>query len=53
MEGVTVSDLLLHELERFMARPSKRAVLDRLASREAVHTQETSAEAIAHGRAER
>ncbi|MCK0112792.1 hypothetical protein MWU75_11640 [Ornithinimicrobium sp. F0845] len=49
----TVSDLLLHELERFMSRPSKKEVLDRIAAREPALTSETSAEAIARGRDER
>lgn len=53
MEGTTVSDLLLHELERFMSRPTKREVLDRIAGREPVHTTETSAEAVERERAER
>lgn len=46
MEGTTVSDLLLHELERFMARPTKNEVLDRISRRDPVHTEESSAEAI-------
>lgn len=53
MEGTTVSDLLLHELERFMSRPSKREFLDRIAGRTPVVTTETSAQAIERGRAER
>lgn len=53
MEGTSVSDLLLHELERLMSRPSKQEVLDRIASREPVHTVETSAEALARERARR
>jgi len=46
LEGSTVSDLLLRELERFMERPSKKEVLARIASREPVDPTESSAEAV-------
>ncbi|MCE0488286.1 FitA-like ribbon-helix-helix domain-containing protein [Ornithinimicrobium sediminis] len=53
MEGTTVSDLLLRELERFMSRPTKDEVLARLASRQPVSTTESSAEAVRAGRQDR
>lgn len=53
LEGSTVSDLLLRELERFMERPSKQEVLARIARRTAVSPSESSAEAVRAGRAER
>lgn len=53
MEGTTVSDLLLHELERFMSRPTKHELLARLASRRSVSTTESSAEAVSAGRQDR
>ncbi|WP_151526986.1 FitA-like ribbon-helix-helix domain-containing protein [Serinicoccus kebangsaanensis] len=53
LEGVSVSDLLLREAERLMARPTQDDVLARLASRELVLTAETSAEALRSARDER
>lgn len=50
LEGTTVSDLLLHELERYMSRPTKREFLARLSTREPITTSESSAEAVASGR---
>lgn len=53
LEGVTVSDMLLVEVERLLARPSKREVLARLASRSRVETDESAAEALAAARDQR
>lgn len=53
MEGTTVSDLLLRELERFMSRPTKDEVLARLAGRQPVSTTESTAEAVTQGRQDR
>ena len=50
LEGSTVSDLLLRELERFMERPSKKEVLARIASRAPADPAETPADAVRAGR---
>lgn len=50
LEGTTVSDLLLAELVRFMGRPPKAEVLARIAGRDAVSPEESSADALRAGR---
>lgn len=52
-EGSTVSDLLLRELERWLARPSKHEVLARIAGRDPVELSESSADSVRDGRPER
>lgn len=52
-EGTTVSDLLLHELERWLSRPSKAEVLERISRRAPVPAGESSADAVRAGRAGR
>lgn len=50
LEGMSVSDLLLRELENFLDRPGKREILDRIASREPVSLTESAVDAVRAGR---
>lgn len=45
-EGVSLSDLALAELRRSLDRPTRRELLDLVASREPVHTGPASAELV-------
>lgn len=53
LEGTTVSDLVMHEIERLVERPSKAEVLARIADREPVSLSESAADAVRAERAER
>ncbi len=53
LEGTTVSNLVLSEIERLMERPSKTEVLARIAGREPVSLSESAADAIRAERADR
>lgn len=52
LEGTSVSELLLRELESFLDRPSKQAILARIASREPAILTESAADAVQAGRRE-
>ena len=50
MEGVSLSELALAELRRSLDRPTRRELLDLVASREAVRSGPSSAELIDRAR---
>jgi len=53
MEGVSLSDLALAELERSLQRPTRRELLDLVASREPAIDGPGSAELVGAARADR
>lgn len=53
MEGISLSDLALAELTRSLKRPTRRELLERVASRQAVTTGPASEDLITQGRTER
>lgn len=52
-QGMSLSDLLLHELLGFAARPPMRDTMDRMSARPRRVLPEPAADAIAAGRRER